>query len=261
MRLTRVLTPIARAHRTRIWTLRSSVDAREREAAICTAVDRGHQIVLIPYRLIAEGVNLQRHIDTVVWYELARNRFALEQASDRAWRLGRPIESDGTQRPVHVYFLAYAGSAGHKKLRKLAGENGAAQLFAGNTPDGALSHWIGANKTPVARMSASLDEQQDSLDRAFQQRAADLRAQLQTGRSLLGAGDTLAQQLQEGWMAPLRSSTLWGLRRAAAPATAQASEQRSDLKFGDSVDRKRPKQAIQPHDPPTTSLQLSLFDS
>jgi hypothetical protein len=61
-------------------------------------------------------------------------------------------------------------------------------------------------------------------------------------------------------MAPLRSSTLWGLRRAAAPATAQASEQRSGLKFGDTVDRKQPKQATQPQDPPTTSLQLSLFD-
>jgi hypothetical protein len=260
VRLTRILSPIARAHRTHIWTLSSGVDAREREAAICTAVDRGHQIVLVPYRLIAEGVNLQRHIDTVVWYELARNRFALEQASDRAWRLGRPIDADGTQRPVHIYFLAYAGSAGHKKLRKLAGENGAAQLFAGNTPDGALSHWIGANKTPVARMSASLDEQQESLDLAFQQRAADRRAQLHMGRSLLGAEDTLARQLQEYWMTPLRSSTLWGLRRAAAPATAQASEQRSGLKFGESVNRKRPRQATQPQDPPTTSLQLSLFD-
>jgi hypothetical protein len=196
----------------------------------------------------------------VVWYELARNRFALEQASDRAWRLGRPIDADGTQRPVHVYFLAYAGSAGHKKLRKLAGENGAAQLFAGNTPDGALSHWIGANKTPVARMSASLDEQQDSLDRAFQQRAADLRAQLQAGRSLLGAGDTLAQQLQGSWMVPLRISTLWGLRRRSpARAAADAPQQRSTLEFGDTTDLKRPKQTAQPHDP-TTSLQLSLFD-
>jgi len=143
----------------------------------------------------------------------------------------------------------------------LAGENGAAQLFAGNTPDGALSQWIGANKTPVARMSASLDEQQDSLDRAFQQRAADLRAQLQTGRSLLGAGDTLARHLQEHWRSPLRSSTLWGLRRTVAPTTAQASEPRPGLKFGESMERKRPKQVTQPHNPPTTGLQLSFFDS
>ena len=69
-------------------------------------------------------------------------------------------------------FFAYAGSAGHKKLRKLAQENGAAQLFAGNTPEGALAHSVGANKTPIARMSASLEEQQASLDAASKNRPA-----------------------------------------------------------------------------------------
>ena len=47
---------------------------------------------------------------------MARNRFALDQASDRAGPLGWPIEADGRQRPVHVYFFAYAGSAGHRNL-------------------------------------------------------------------------------------------------------------------------------------------------
>jgi hypothetical protein len=173
-RLETVLRPIAQAHLTGIWCLTTAVDAREREAAICAAVGRGNQIVIVPYRLISEGVNLQHHIDTIMWYEMARNRFALDQASDRAWRLGRPIEADGTQRPVHIYFFAYAGSTAHKKMRKLARENGAAQLFAGNTPEGALAHSVGANKTPIARMSASLDA-------AFAQRAADLKATLQKG--------------------------------------------------------------------------------
>jgi SAM-dependent methyltransferase len=230
-RLEKALRPIAQAHRTGIWTLTTQVDAREREAEICAAVERGNHILLVPYRLVSEGVNLQRHIDTIMWYEMARNRFALDQASDRAWRLGRPIEADGTQRPVRIYFFAYAGSAGHKKLRKLAQENGAAQLFAGNTPEGALAHAVGANKTPIARMSASLKEQQASLDAAFAQRAADLSATLSRGRTLQAAADPVPTELAAAWQTPARSADLWGRSRGrATPSTSAAS-----VRFGEAA--------------------------
>ena len=57
----RVLQPIARAHRTGIWTLTTAIDARDREAAICEAVDRGNQIVIVPYRLVSEGSTPAAH--------------------------------------------------------------------------------------------------------------------------------------------------------------------------------------------------------
>jgi hypothetical protein len=230
----RILQPIARAHRTGIWCLTTAVDARDREAAICEAVDRGNQIVIVPYRLVSEGVNLQRHIDTIAWYEMARNRFALDQASDRAWRLGRPIEADGTQRPIYVYFFAYALSAGHKKLRKLAQENGAAQLFAGNTPEGALAHSVGANKTPIARMSASLHEQQASLDAAFAQRAASLTATLARGRKLQAAHDLVPQLLADAWQTPPRSADVWGVRRTRSAKGGNATvSSKAAIAFGE----------------------------
>src|SRR6266545_667622 len=234
-RLEHILRPIARAHRTGIWCLTTAVDAREREAEICAAVDRGNHIAIVPYRLVSEGVNLQRHIDSILWYEMARNRFALDQASDRAWRLGRPVEADGTQRPVYIYFFAYALSAGHKKLRKLAQENGAAQLFAGNTPEGALAHSVGANKTPIARMSASLEEQQASLDAAFAQRAADLSATLARGRKLHTSADPVPVQLAMAWAAPARSSDLWGTRRPRSTSTAIHGARKAAVTFGEAA--------------------------
>ena len=48
----------SRRARTGIWTLTTAIDARDREAAICEAVDRGNQIVIVPYRLVS-GVNLR----------------------------------------------------------------------------------------------------------------------------------------------------------------------------------------------------------
>jgi truncated hemoglobin YjbI len=50
-------------------------------------------------------------LDTVIWYEMARNRFALDQASDQAWRLGRPIEANGTH--------ARIGFTAHKEPKRV----------------------------------------------------------------------------------------------------------------------------------------------
>jgi hypothetical protein len=259
-RLETVLRPIARAHRTDIWTLTTAIDAREREAEICAAVEHGNHIVIVPYRLISEGVNLQYHIDTILWYEMARNRFALDQASDRAWRLGRPIEADGTQRGVHVYFFAYAGSAAHKKMRKLAQENGAAQLFAGNTPEGALAHSVGANKTPIARMSASLDEQQASLDAAFAQRAADLKATLARGRTVRSAADVVPHLLAAAWRMVARSSELWGARRRGGASSAPIMSTAA-VRFGESAKWVSKRATKRQDRVPTeeTGEQLTLF--
>jgi hypothetical protein len=218
------------------------VQAQEREAALCRAVEQGHHILLVPYALVSEGVNLQRHVDDIVWYELARNRFALEQASQRAWRLGRALGADGQLRAVNIFFLAYAGSAAHKKLRKLASENGAAQLFAGQHPDGALSAWAGMTRHPIARLSASLSEQQRSLEQAFARRAAELQLQLARGRAWVGMDDTLAERLDAVWQHPIDARDLWGRPLDAALSATEVLHRarlgsRALISFGDRLVR------------------------
>jgi hypothetical protein len=106
------------------WTLPNNVDAEDRQEAILAAVASGRHVVLVPYRRVNEGLNLQRGIDSIVWYEMPMNLFMLDQASRRAWRLGK-------QEEVRIFYMVYAGTAGHYKLRKLGSQSGAAAAFAG----------------------------------------------------------------------------------------------------------------------------------
>jgi hypothetical protein len=120
------------------WTLPNGVEAEDRQQAILDAVASGHQVIIVPYRRVNEGLNLQEAVDTVIWYEMAMNLFMLDQASRRAWRLGKREE-------VRIYYLVYAGTAGHAKLRKLGGQSGAAAAFAGEPAKGALIEHAGAD--------------------------------------------------------------------------------------------------------------------
>jgi len=205
------------------WILPNGVEAEDREHAIRAAIrDQGKRVVLVPYRRVMEGLNLQDCIDVVAWYELALNLFHLDQASRRHWRLGR-------REAAEIIYLAYAGSAAHRKLYKLARESGAAAAFAGEPARGALVEHVGAHQTMLARLSASLealgDEEdeaealdgQEELAAAFARRAEDLTATLKRGRQWLGLVDTL----------PERLATLHAARLAAAPViveTAPAAE-------------------------------------
>ena len=71
------------------WTLPNNVEAEDRQEAILSAVASGRHVVLVPYRRVNEGLNLQRGIDTVIWFEMPMNLFMLDQASRRAWRSGQ----------------------------------------------------------------------------------------------------------------------------------------------------------------------------
>ncbi|MBK9714819.1 MAG: hypothetical protein IPO81_26500 [Kouleothrix sp.] len=170
------------------WALPNRVDPEDREDAINAAVDAGHTVLLVPYRRVLEGLNLQR-VKTICWYELATNLFMLDQASRRSWRLGQDTL-------VRLYYLAYKGTATHKQLIRLGTKSGAAALFAGNTPDGALAKAVGADKTTLARLSASLDAD-DAVDlaAAFKRRGEELARKLAAGREWIGASDTLAARL------------------------------------------------------------------
>ena len=196
------------------WTLPNSVAAEDRQQAILQAVQRGHRVVIVPYRRVNEGLNLQSGIDSIVWVEMALNLFMLDQASRRAWRLGKREE-------VRIYYLAYANTAGHSKLRKLGQQSGAAAAFAGEPARGALIRHAGADKTTLARLSNLLElqertgdeeEEEDAplllsgeqevaseeavLKAVFARRAEELRAALARGREWLGGiHDDLAQRL------------------------------------------------------------------
>jgi predicted RNA methylase len=187
------------------WTLPNSVEAEDRQQAIIDAVASGHQVIIVPYRRVNEGLNLQEAVDTIIWYEMAMNLFMLDQASRRAWRLGKREE-------VRIYYLVYAGTAGHAKLRKLGGQSGAAAAFAGEPARGALIEHAGADKTTLARLSASLEteleedepfdpmtltqaDDAEALKEAFAKRGEELREALRRGRQWFGAVDTLPERL------------------------------------------------------------------
>jgi hypothetical protein len=170
-------------------------------------------VVIVPYRRVNEGLNLQSGIDTILWVEMALNLFMLDQASRRAWRLGKCEE-------VRIYYLAYANTAGHTKLRKLGQQSGAAAAFAGEPARGALIEHAGADKTTLARLSSLLEQSENKegddeengvvlisgeeevaeeeavLKAVFAKRAEELRKALVRGREWLGGiKDDLAERL------------------------------------------------------------------
>jgi hypothetical protein len=183
------------------WTLPNNVEAEDRQEAILAAVASGRHVVLVPYRRVNEGLNLQRGIDTVVWFEMPINLFMLDQASRRAWRLGK-------QEEVRIYYMVYAGTAGHYKLRKLGSQSGAAAAFAGEPARGALIEHAGADKTTLARLSHSLEsmdeeapffaqpeDETEALKVAFARRGEELQQALKRGRQWIGVVDTLPERL------------------------------------------------------------------
>ena len=195
------------------WALPNTVKPEDRQQCIIDAMSldanqpAGVQVAIVPYSRVNEGINLQSAIDSIIWYEMALNLFMLEQASRRAWRLGKREE-------VHIYYLAYAGAAGHQKMRKLGSQSGAAAAFAGEPARGALIEEAGADCTTLARFSETveaellIDEDETStlltllnnddsseLAEAFARRANEERTTIQRGRNWLGAVDTLPKRL------------------------------------------------------------------
>jgi ribosomal protein L39E len=185
------------------WCL-PHLDPELREDTIRTAVHDGHAVVIAPYSHVAEGLNLQHEFETVIWIEMAQSHFLRDQASRRIWRLGKTFDPSipAKAREVRVYYLVYQGSSGHKKLHKLGQQHGAAILFAGDTPDGALVKQAGADHTALARMSRDLHDQATEtpadtadLDATFARRNDERHATLQRGRAWVGVVDTLPARL------------------------------------------------------------------
>ena len=225
------------------WTLPNSVAAEDRQQAILQAVQRGHHVVIVPYRRVNEGLNLQSAIDTVIWFEMALNLFMLDQASRRAWRLGKREE-------VRIYYMAYANTAGHTKLRKLGQQSGAAAAFAGEPARGALIAHAGADKTTLARLSSLLEqseeegledeealvvlagerdvaEEEAALKAVFARRAEELRTALARGREWLGGiRDDLAERLAALVACPRSSESVWAERPVLLASSGMRTRKR-----------------------------------
>jgi hypothetical protein len=222
------------------WTLPNSVAAEDRQQAIIQAVKRGHHVVIVPYRCVNEGLNLQSAIDTIIWVEMALNLFMLDQASRRAWRLGKREE-------VRIYYVAYANTAGHTKLRKLGQQSGAAAAFAGEPARGALIEHAGADKTTLARLSSLFEQSEGEEDEenailqlsgekevaeeeavfkaVFARRAEELHKALLRGRERLGGiKDDLGERLAALTSCPTASVSVWAERQLPRVLTVQGAQ-------------------------------------
>jgi hypothetical protein len=134
-------------------------------------------VVIVGYRRVSEGLNLQI-VDSIIWVEMAQHLILLTQASQRAWRLGK-------QNEVRIYYLAYAGTVSHDKLKQLASQGGAAALFSGNAPHGGLAEHVGADQGALAQITQKLGAASD-LSAAFARRHAELASAIAAGRDWLG---------------------------------------------------------------------------
>jgi hypothetical protein len=221
------------------WTLPNTVPSEDRQQAILDAVQRdGHEVILVPYRRVNEGLNLQSAIDTILWFEMALNLFMLDQASRRAWRLGKREE-------VRIYYVTYAHTVGHTKLRRLGQQSGAAAAFAGEPARGALIHEAGADQTTLARLSSLLEADEDAigsgdmadeddseiaqeetaLKAVFRRRAEELHTALSAGRRFLGGlEDTLEAQLTAYLVDPAFTAPVWD-ERPVRPLPTEALHQ------------------------------------
>jgi hypothetical protein len=184
------------------WTLPNNVEAEDRQQCIIDAVQGGHRVVIVPYRRVNEGLNLQSVIDTIVWTELAMNLFYFIQASQRAWRLGK-------EELVKILIPYYLGSAAHRQVRRLGERDGAAAAFAGEPAKGGLVQHVGADQTTLARLSAEIEagelseldllvqERDDSaeIEANFVRRNQELAEALRRGRQWFGVEDRLSNRL------------------------------------------------------------------
>ncbi|HEY3228849.1 MAG TPA: helicase-related protein, partial [Roseiflexaceae bacterium] len=222
------------------WKLSDTVDPEDREDAIKAAIRSGHRVVIVGYRRVSEGLNLQI-IDTVIWFEMAQHLILLTQASQRAWRLGKQDE-------VRIYYLAYAGTVSHDKLKQLASQGGAAALFSGNAPQGGLAEHVGADQGALAQITQKLNTASD-LTAAFARRHQELASAIAAGRDWLGIDhDSLPDRMafiraaapRALWLPPamptLRPTSVERTSTPPVPATQEPVGQKATVTFGNLAD-------------------------
>ncbi len=250
------------------WKLPDTIDPGDREDAITAAIRSGHRAVIVGYRRVAEGLNLQI-IDSIVWFEMAQHLILLTQASQRAWRLGK-------QEEVRIFYLAYADTVSHDKLKQLAFQGGAAALFSGNTPQGGLAEHVGADQGALAQIAQKLGTSSD-LSAAFARRHQELTNAIAAGRDWLGIDhDSLPDRMafiralpyQGLWLPPVRrvvDHTTESKPSKSATLVQASVGQKAAVTFGNIADigkalraeRKARREEIEQQ---TEKLQSPMFD-
>jgi hypothetical protein len=250
------------------WKLPDTVDAEDREDAIVAAIKRGHRVVIVGYRRVSEGLNLQV-VDSIIWFEMAQHLILLTQASQRAWRLGK-------QEEVRIFYLAYAGTVSHDKLKQLASQGGAAALFSGNAPQGGLAEHVGADQGALAQITQKLGAASD-LSAAFARRHAELASAIAAGRDWLGIDhDSLPDRMafiraatpHPLWLPPTVPTPLPTRERkpiSPVPTAQESVGQKASVTFGNLADigkalraaRKARREDIEQQ---AESLQSPMFD-
>jgi hypothetical protein len=251
------------------WKLPDTVDAEDREDAIVAAITRGHRVVIVGYRRVSEGLNLQI-VDSIVWFEMAQHLILLTQASQRAWRLGKQGE-------VRIFYLAYSGTVSHDKLKQLASQGGAAALFSGNAPQGGLAEHVGADQGALAQITQKLGAATD-LKAAFARRHQELVSAIAAGRDWLGIDhDSLPDRMafiraaapSPLWLPPaitvVRPTTREQTVFPPVRTTQEPAGQKATVTFGNLTDigkalRAARKARREDIEQPTEAFQSPMFD-
>ena len=129
---------------------------------------------------------------------------------------------------MRIFYLAYAGTVSHDKLKQLASQGGAAALFSGNAPQGGLAEHVGAEKGALAQITQKLGSATD-LSAAFARRHAELASAIAAGRDWLGVDhDSLPDRM--AFIRAAAPRTLW-----IVPATPLARPESRERKPSQSV--------------------------
>ena len=106
------------------------VPPSRRETWLMERMARGVQALICQPRLVALGLDLVT-FPTVIFYQPDPDPFVLRQAARRSYRIGQ-------SQPVHVYYMAYRGSAQELLLTLLARKTMASLLLEGEALGGGL---------------------------------------------------------------------------------------------------------------------------
>jgi hypothetical protein len=177
-------------------------------------------------------------VDAIAPHSHKREKTLSAIAIQRAWRLGKQDE-------VRIFYLAYAGTVSHDKLKQLASQGGAAALFSGNAPQGGLAEHVGADRGALAQITQKLGAAAD-LKAAFARRHQELEDAIAAGRDWLGIDhDSLPDRLafiranppRTLWLPPAaplaRPTTRERKPSQPAPAAQSPVGQKAAVTFGD----------------------------
>jgi len=148
----------------------------QREGKIKNMVSTGfYDVMICNPNLIKTGLDLIE-FPTLIFFQTGYSVYTLRQASRRSWRIGQ-------DKPVQVYYLAYAGTMQETALALMAAKMETALAVEGDLTDKGLLALAESGNSMLIELARSLvDGQQVSLEDAWQK----LQAEAMQADALLG---------------------------------------------------------------------------